>query len=104
MSLRLSDRAWIAGACVYLVVLSLGMSRLSYDVWGVLVVLPPLALLGYLGVRRMFRGELAGLANVMLAGLVAKAAGTCARYCVGVRARESRRRQPRRTGRCPKMT
>lgn len=82
MSLRLSDRAVIVGACAYLLVLSLGMSRLSYDVWGVLVVLPPLAVLGYLGIRRTFSGELAGLANIMLVGFAAKGAGTMARYWV----------------------
>jgi len=82
MNLRLSDRAVIAGAGAYLVVLSLGMVRLSYDVWGVLVVLPPLGVLGYLGIRRMFRGELAGLANIMIAGFVAKGVGTMARYWV----------------------
>jgi len=82
MNLRISDRAIIVGACAYLVVLSLGMVRLSYDVWGVLIVLPPLALLGYLGIQRMFSGELADLANVMLVGFVAKAAGTMARYWV----------------------
>lgn len=82
MNLRASDRLVIGVACGYLLVLSLAMSRLTYDVWGVLVVLPPLAVIGYLGIRRTFSGEYADLANVMLVGFAVKGAGTMARYWV----------------------
>ncbi len=82
MKLRTSDRGIVAVACAYLVALALLMGRTSYDVWGVLIALPVLGVLGYAGVRRMFRGDLAPLANVMLLGLAAKGVGAFARYWI----------------------
>lgn len=82
MRLRHSDQVIVGAAAIYLVVLAVAMGRVSYDVWGALIVGPVLAVLGYVVVRRMFRGELAPLANVMLVGLAVKGAGTLARHAI----------------------
>jgi hypothetical protein len=71
---------------LYLAAFGWAISNVSYDVWGVLVVVPPLGLIGALAIRRMFRGALAPLAPIMIAGLAAKLVGTAARYWVGFEA------------------
>src|SRR4051794_11491853 len=76
------ERAIVALAAVYLVVLGASMSYLSYDVWGAFVVLPPLTVVGILGVRKMFSGEAESLASVMYGALLMKFVGAAAKYFV----------------------
>jgi hypothetical protein len=82
VSLRLGERALVGAGIVYLAVLAWSMANTSYDIWGALVVAPPLAVLGYAGVRRMFRGDLLALANIMYLGLAVKMCGALVRYWV----------------------
>ncbi len=58
------------------------MANLSYDVWGALVVAPPLIFIGLLGVRRMFSNELQPMQRIVMAGLLAKMSGGLVRYWV----------------------
>ena len=82
MNTRFGEQGIIGLAIAYLVALSWSISNISYDIWGVFIVLPPLALLGIFGVRRMFSGELQPIAKIMYLGLAAKFAGACAKYFV----------------------
>ena len=82
MNLRAGEQALVAAAIAYLVGLSWAMANLSFDIWGALVVAPVLVIVGMLGVRRMFRGELQHLQRVMWLGLVAKLGGALVRYWV----------------------
>ncbi|MGB0113967.1 MAG: hypothetical protein WBP59_12150, partial [Ilumatobacteraceae bacterium] len=70
----------------YLAVLGLAMTRTTYDEWGVLVVVPPLALLVAALIRHLFRGEHAAVAPILYAGIGAKLIGTALRYWVGFEA------------------
>jgi hypothetical protein len=79
---RVGERLLVGAGLAYLVVLAWFMANTTYDIWGVLVVAPPLALIGYAGVRRMFRDDLVRLANVMYAGLGVKMIGALLRYWV----------------------
>lgn len=76
------ELALLAGGTVYLVVLSWAMSHLSYDIWGVFVVIPPLLIMGVVGVRRLFRGPFEALTSVMYFGLVARFIGAGTKYFV----------------------
>ena len=75
----------VAGLC-YLVLLGVAIGSMPYDVWGLLVVIPPLGLLGALVIRTMFSGELVAVRNILYAGLIAKLIGTALRYWVGFEA------------------
>ena len=82
MNLRAGEQALVAAAIAYLVALSWAMANLSFDIWGAVVAAPVLIIVGMLGVRRMFRGELQPLQRVMWLGLVAKLGGALVRYWV----------------------
>ena len=82
MNLRAGEQALVAAAIAYLVGLSWAMTNLSFDIWGALVVAPVLVIVGVLGVRRMFSGDLQPLQRVMWLGLVAKLGGALVRYWV----------------------
>lgn len=82
MNVRAGEQVLVAAAIGYLVALSWAMSNLSFDIWGALVTGPLLMLVGVLGVRRMFRGDLQPLQRVMWLGLAAKMFGALARYWV----------------------
>ena len=82
ISTRLGEGGLLAIGIGYLVVLSWMMGNLSYDIWGVMIVGPPLAVLGVLGLRRMFSGDLRPIANVMYLGVAARFAGAAAKYFV----------------------
>lgn len=75
--------AVVAAGAAYLVLLSWAIGNRTFDEWGVLVIVPPLGLLGVLALRRMFAGELRPLASIMYAGLALKLVGAAARYWVG---------------------
>lgn len=78
--------AVVVGAVAYLAALTLAMTRTTYDVWGVLVVTPPLAVIGVALIRSMFRNEPQGVAMILYAGLGLKMIGTALRYWVGFEA------------------
>ena len=82
MNLRAGEQALIAAAIGYLGAVSWAMSNISFDIWGALVTGPLLMLVGVLGVRRMFGGDLQPLQRVMWLGLAAKMVGALARYWV----------------------
>ena len=82
MNPQLGERALIAIAVVYLGVLSWSMANLSYDIWGVLVVAPPLGVAAIWIVRKLFGRTAPELVLVLCLGLVVKLAGTAARYWV----------------------
>jgi hypothetical protein len=68
------------------VVLGAAINVTTYDVWGALVMLPPLGLAGVLVVRAIFTGPLESLRPILYAGLLAKLVGTALRYWVGFEA------------------
>jgi hypothetical protein len=82
MTSRYSSAAVVAVAVGYLALLSWAMGNFSYDIWGVLIIAPVLALLGVFGARRLFRDEFAPLVPVMYLGLAAKFAGAAVRFFV----------------------
>ncbi len=86
MSGRLTEGLAVVAGLSYLVLLGAAIGSMPYDVWGVLVVIPPLGLLGVLVIRTMFSGELITLRNILYAGLLAKLVGTALRYWVGFEA------------------
>lgn len=83
MNARLGSGLAIAGAATYLLVWMWAISATTYDVWGVLVVIPPLGLIAVLVVRAMFSGQLLDLRRILYAGLALKLLGTAVRYWVG---------------------
>ena len=83
---RLIESLTIAAGIAYLAVLGLAITTTTYDVWGALVVLPPLALVGVLVIRAMFTGALESLRPILYAGLLVKLIGTALRYWVGFEA------------------
>ena len=86
MPSRLSEGLAVVAGLAYLCLLAVAIGSTSYDVWGVLVVIPPLGLVGVMTVRTMFSGDLAALRPILFAGLVAKLVGTALRYWVGFEA------------------
>lgn len=76
----------IVVAVTYLVLFGWAIVNLTYDMWGALVVAPPLTLMGVLALRRMFPGDLRPIATIMSLGIVIKFAGAAARYWVGFEA------------------
>jgi hypothetical protein len=77
----------IALAAGYLAALSVAMTRVSYDIWGALLLLPVYGALGAIAVRWLFR-DAPRVATVLMLGLPVKAAGAVARYYVGFEAYE----------------
>jgi hypothetical protein len=81
--LRPAQSALVAAGVAYLVVLGWAVANLSYDIWGVLVLGPPMVLFGMLGLRRLFAGELASLYWWLVGAMLVKTfAGSAARYWV----------------------
>jgi len=76
-------RAIVALGVCYLLLLGWSMANSTYDMWGLLVVVPPYFLLGTLFVRRVFRGEYRHLATIALLGLGVKLFGAWLRYWIG---------------------
>lgn len=84
----MAQRLVIAAAVAYLVLLGWMIGNTSYDAWGLFVVLPVFGAIGVLIMRRLFRGRLATIVNIMYLGLATKLLGTAARYYVGFEAYE----------------
>jgi hypothetical protein len=72
----------IAGGLAYLVVLGVAMQRLSYDVWGALVIVPIIVLVSWPLINTAFRHDLAWLRPYAWVGLFAKLAGAVLAYQV----------------------
>jgi hypothetical protein len=83
---RLIQSAAILAGIGYLAVFAWATTTTTYDVWGALVVLPPLALIGVVVIRSMFAGTLEQLRPLLYLGLVVKLVGTALRYWVGFEA------------------
>lgn len=88
MSYRALPWVAVAAGIGYLFALSQAMTATSYDAWGVLVVIPPLALIGVATIRFWFRGRLAELRWILYVGLAVKLVGAVSRYWVGFEAYE----------------
>jgi len=70
----------------YLVLLAIAMPRVSFDIWGALLLIPIYGLLGHIAISLAFRGPW-GTVRVALAwGLFLKLGGAAARYWVGFEA------------------
>jgi hypothetical protein len=80
------EQAVVAGAVAYLAAVTWMMANVSFDLWGAFVVGPVLALIGLWSVRRLFPGPLRPVAVILSWGLLAKLAGTLARYWVSMEA------------------
>ncbi len=83
MNARFTSWVAVCAGIAYVIVLSWAMTALTYDVWGVLVVVPPLAVIGAYTMSRVFSGELADLRAIMYVGLAVKLIGSALRYWVG---------------------
>ncbi len=76
------ERAAIAGAALYLIVLGVAMQTITYDIWGALVVVPVLVLISVPLVQRAFSGPLQSLRPYAWFGMFVKFAGGYAGYRV----------------------
>lgn len=83
---RLIELVAIVAAIAYLGLLAVAIGSTTYDVWGVLVVIPPLGVIGAVLIRAMFSGPFESLRPILYAGLGAKLVGTALRYWVGFEA------------------
>mgnify|MGYP001370261841 CR=1 FL=1 len=72
----------VAGGLGYMVATGWLMTATSYDIWGLFVAAPAMAWIAIRAVQRVLDRDLAVLQRAALTGLVAKAAGTAARYWV----------------------
>lgn len=71
------------GAIAYLIGVAWAMNHATYDVWGPLVILPALVLLGVVAFRAVGRVEAdPRMSRLLLVAFVAKMVGTLARYLV----------------------
>lgn len=80
-----SDMAGVlafVAALVYLMALSFGMTRLSYDIWGALVIGPLLAGVTLPILRRLTARDDPAMVSLIMAAFVAKMVGSCARYAI----------------------
>ncbi len=82
MNTELSRFAIIGVAIGYLVAMTWAMSNIAYDIWGALIVIPPMTVLTVLGVRRLFGEQFPALVIPMLWGFVLKLGGSAARYWI----------------------
>jgi hypothetical protein len=73
---------WFGAAAMYVVLLSVSMSRVSYDVWGALVLGPILAAVSLPVLRRAIRRDDPTLVTLFTAGFVAKLVGAVVRYVI----------------------
>ena len=81
-------RAALASGLAYLVVLGYGMSTMSYDLWGVIALIPILVLITVPVVDRMFVGRDRDLFPIVIAGLAAKFAAAFVFYWIAFDAYE----------------
>jgi len=72
----------IAAGTTYVLLAGWLMAAAPYDIWGVLVVVPVVAVIGTAIVRRSFSRGFPQLQRAAMVGLLAKLAGTLARYWV----------------------
>lgn len=88
MNTRLTESAVVGLGLAYLAGVSFAMTTMTYDIWGILVALPPMTVITVWGVRRLFRGELSPLVLPLLVGFAAKVIGAIARYWIAFDAYE----------------
>jgi hypothetical protein len=75
-----------AAGVAYFVLLAWAIGNSTYDVWGLLIVLPPIGVLGTMFVRFTFRDDLSDLRVILYWGLAVKLLGAALRYWVGFEA------------------
>jgi hypothetical protein len=73
---------WFGAAATYIVVLTMGMTRISYDIWGALVLGPILAALSLPVLRRAVRRDDPTLVTLFTVAFVAKLGGAVLRYVI----------------------
>jgi hypothetical protein len=88
MNSRVTLSLVVTACFAYLGALTWAIANTTYDVWGVLVIVPPLGLAGALLMRSMFTGALQNIAIIMYVGLGVKLLGAALRYWVGFEAYE----------------
>jgi hypothetical protein len=72
----------LAGGTIYVLLAGWLMASTPYNTWGALVAAPFVIAAGLWIVRHVLRGELADLRRIATIGLIAKVAGSLARYWV----------------------
>ena len=80
-------RAWVGHVALvagvgYVVALGWAMQRLSYDVWGAMIIGPLILVVSYPVIRRIFHRHDPRLVSILFVGLLAKMAGSLVRYWV----------------------
>jgi hypothetical protein len=79
---ELTKVMWFGLATVYIGVITVGMTRISYDVWGGLVLIPVLGAITLPLMRRIMRREDPDMVNLITLAFVVKMFGTVVRYVV----------------------
>lgn len=77
---EVSGLLWFAVAAIYILVVALSMIRVSYDIWGGLVLGPVLATLTLPILRRSVRRDDPTMVNLITAAFLFKMFGSVARY------------------------
>lgn len=86
MNNRAAEVVIAAGGAAYLVLLTLTMSTLSFDIWGALILIPVWGVAGFALVNVLFRGPFGTVRKALYWGLALKLVGAAARYWVGFEA------------------
>ena len=79
---RTLDVVAVAAAIGYMLATGWAMMHLYYDVWGAMIAVPLVIAVGVWVLNRIFVGEFRFLYPIAVVGLLAKMAGTLARYWV----------------------
>lgn len=76
------DGLALAAALVYVLATGWAMANTSYDIWGAFFIAPVIVAVTVPMLRRLFAAEHAEMFPILVAGLVAKLAGSMFRYWV----------------------
>ena len=79
---EMTNIMWIGLAAGYIMLLAGAMTRLSYDVWGGLVLMPVLGGISLPLMRRSIRKDGQSMLNIITVAFLAKMVGTIVRYYV----------------------
>ncbi|MGH9209394.1 MAG: hypothetical protein ACRD2C_01785 [Acidimicrobiales bacterium] len=81
-SAEVTKAMWIGLAAAYIGVVTVGMTRISYDIWGGLVLGPMLGALTLPLMRRIVRRDDPAMVNLITLAFLVKMVGTVLRYMV----------------------
>lgn len=73
---------WFGAAATYLVILSLAMARVSYDIWAALLIAPVLTAVALPVIRRVMRRDDPTMVTLVTVAFLTKLAGSAVRYFV----------------------